>query len=94
MAYENILAEVVGGALSGLRFFKQGWVVVMQVALTGWGLAHFVGADVARITLQYSGIAVSYGATLFLVSYLGPTALDRTTNFIRAFQVSKIWNKK
>jgi hypothetical protein len=94
MAYDNIVAEVVGGMLSGLRYVKQGWVTVMQVAFSGMALAHFVGADVARLVLQYSGVAISYGAVLFLVSYLGPTALERATLFIRAFKVSKLWNQK
>jgi len=94
MAYENVIAEVVGGALSGLRYVKQGWVMVFQVALSGTALAHFVGADVARLVLQYSGVAISYGAVLFLVSYLGPTALDRANLFIRAFKVSKVWSKQ
>jgi hypothetical protein len=94
MAYDNIAAEVIGGMLSGLRYVKQGWLMVFQVALTGATLAHFVGADIARLVLQYSGVAISYGAILFLVSYLGPTALDRANMFIKAFQVSKLWNQK
>ena len=94
LAYENVVAEAVGGALSGLRYVKQGWITVLQVSLSGFALAHFAGADVARLVLQYSGVAISYGATLFLVSYLGSTALERATTFIRAFRVSKLWNQK
>lgn len=94
LAYDNIVAELVGGFLSGLRYVKQGWLMVAQVALSGAALAHFVGADIARLVLQYSGVAISYGAVLFLVSYLGPTALERAHSFIKAFQVSRLWNQK
>ena len=93
MAYDNLAAEAIGGLLSGLRYVRQGWITVLQVSCSGWALAHFVGADVARLVLQYSGVAISYGAVLFLTAYLGPTALDRINVFIRAFQVSKIWNR-
>jgi len=92
MAYENIIAELVGGALSGMRYFKQGWVMVCQAGFSGAALAHFVGADVARLVLQYSGVAISYGAVLFLTAYLGPTVLERANQFIRAFKVSRKWN--
>lgn len=92
--YDNLIAEVVGGALSGARYIKQGWLTVIQVALSGTFLAHFVGADIARLVLQYSGVAISYGAVLFLTAYLGPTALERAQLFIKAFQVSKLWNSK
>jgi hypothetical protein len=94
MAYDNLAAEIIGGLLSGLRYIRQGWIMVVQVAITGAALAHFVGADVARLVLQYSGVAISYGAVLFLTAYLGPTALDRAHLFIKAFQVSKLWNRK
>lgn len=94
LAYDNLLAEAVGGLLSGLRYVKQGWIMVFQVAFSGAALAHFVGADIARLVLQYSGVAISYGAVLFLVSYLGPAALDRANLFIKAFQVSKLWNRQ
>lgn len=92
--YDNLIAEVVGGALSGARYIKQGWLTVIQVALSGTFLAHFVGADIASLVLQYSGVAISYGAVLFLTAYLGPTALERAQLFIKAFQVSKLWNSK
>jgi hypothetical protein len=94
VAYDNIIAEAVGGFLSGLRYVKQGWIVFFQISFSGWGLAHFVGADIARMVLQYSGVALSYGAVLFLVAYLGPTALERATTFIKAFKVSKLWQQK
>lgn len=94
VAYDNLVAEAIGGLLSGLRYMKQGWLMVFQVALSGAALAHFVGADIARLVLQYSGVAISYGAILFLTAYLGPTALDRANTFIKAFQVSRLWNQK
>jgi len=94
MAYENIIAEIVGGALSGLRYVKESYILAVQVALSGSALAHFVGADIARLVLQYSGVAISYGAVLFLTAYLGPTALDKANMFIKAFQVSRLWNKQ
>lgn len=94
MAYENLIAEVLGGTLSGIRYIKSGWITVLQIAVTGMSLAHFVGADVARIVLYYTNISFSYGAVLFLVSYLGPTALERVNLFMKAFQVSKLWNQK
>ena len=92
MAYENIIAEIVGGALSGLRYVKESYILAVQVALSGSALAHFVGADIARLVLQYSGVAISYGAVLFLTAYLGPTVLERANQFIRAFKVSRKWN--
>lgn len=94
MAYDNLAAEIVGGLLSGLRYVKQGWIMVAQVAITGAALAHFVGADVARLVLQYSGVAISYGATLFLTAYFGPDLLDRAHTFIKAAKVSKLWNQR
>lgn len=94
MAYDNLAAEVVGGMLSGLRFVKQGWLTVAQVSITGVMLAHFVGADVARLVLQYSGIAISYGATLFLTAYFGPDVLEKGNMFIKAFRVSRLWNHR
>lgn len=94
MAYDNLAAEAIGGLLSGLRFVKHGWVMVFQVSVTGACLAHFVGADVARLVLQYSGIAISYGATLFLTAYFGPDLLDKANMFIKAFRVSKLWNQQ
>lgn len=94
MPYDNLLAEVVGGLLSGLRYVKQGWIMVAQVAITGAALAHFVGADVARIILQYSGVAISYGATLFLTAYFGPDLLDKINVFIKGFRVSRLWNQQ
>lgn len=94
VAYDNLAAEAIGGLLSGLRYFKQGWVIMIQVALSGATLAHFVGADIARLVLQYSGVAISYGAVLFLTAYLGPTALDRANLFIKAFQVSSLWKRQ
>jgi hypothetical protein len=94
MAYDNLAAEVIGGILSGLRFVKQGWLVVVQVAVTGAMLAHFVGADVARLVLQYSGIAISYGAALFLTAYFGPDVLEKGNMFIKAFRVSRLWNHR
>lgn len=94
MAYDNLLAEIMGGLLSGLRYIKQGWIMFAQVAITGAALAHFVGADVARLVLQYSGIAISYGATLFLTAYFGPDLLDKANTAIRAFRVSKLWDQQ
>lgn len=94
MAYDNIAAEAIGGLLAGLRYFKQGWIMMLQVALSGWALAHFVGADVARMILQYSGVAISYGAVLFLTAYFGPTLLNRGIMFLKAFQVSRLWNQR
>jgi len=94
MAYENLAAEVVGGLLSGLRYVKQGWIMFAQIAVSGTALAHFVGADVARLTLEHSGIAISYGATLFLTAYFGPDLLDRGNKFIKAFRVTKLWNQQ
>lgn len=94
MAYENILAEAVGGLLSGSRYFKEGWVKVIQVAATGWGLAHFVGADIAKLVLHYTNVTLGYGAVLFLVAYFGPTALDKGHSFIKALQVTQLWKSK
>ncbi len=90
MAYDNIIAEVIGGTLSGLRFLKQGWVMVLQVAVTGIALAHFVGADVARMLLQYTAVSISYGAALFLVSYLGTTVLNKILDIVKNFDLKKI----
>lgn len=94
MDYEHFLAEMIGGFLSGLRYIKQGWVMFAQVMATGWGLAHFVGADVAKLALHYTNIALSYGTVLFLVAYFGPTALDRINLFIKALQVDSLWKRK
>lgn len=94
MAYENIVAEVVGALLSGSRYLKDGWITMTQVAMTGWALAHFVGADIAKLALYYTNVTLSYGAVLFLVAYLGPTALERARLFIKAFQVSRAWKQK
>jgi hypothetical protein len=94
MAYDNLAAEIIGGLLSGLRYVKQGWIMVAQVSITGAALAHFVGADVARMILQYSGMAISYGATLFLTAYFGPDLLDKGNTFIKAARVSKLWNQQ
>ena len=65
-----------------------------QVAATGWGLAHFVGADIAKLALHYTGVTFSYGGVLFLVAYFGPTALERVNLFIKAFRVSQVWKIK
>lgn len=94
MAFENIIAEAVGGILSGSRYFNEGWLRVVQVAATGWGLAHFVGADIAKLVLHYTSVTLSYGAMLFLVAYFGPTALEKVHSLIKAFQVTQLWKSK
>ena len=94
MAYENIIAEAVGGLLSGSRYFKEGWLRALQIAATGWGLAHFVGADIAGLVFQYTNATLSYGAILFLTAYFGPSALEKGHSLITAFQVTQLWKSK
>lgn len=94
MAYENLIAEAVGGLLSGARYIKHGWLMFLQVSLSGAALAHFVGADVARLVLQYTSVAISYGAVLFLTAYFGADMLEKVTTFIKVFRVSKLWNQQ
>ena len=91
LAYDNIIAAGLGGIASALRYNKQGWIVCVQIFLAGFSLSLFAGDNVASLVISYSGWVVSYTLVYFLLAYLGPAILDRTTMFIKTFQVTKKW---
>jgi uncharacterized membrane protein YfcA len=87
-----ILASIIGGLSSALRFYKQGLVQVMRIFVSSAALAYFGGADLAAFVHEYLNVSVSIGFSCFLLAYSGSTLLDRFILFIKAFRVSKKWS--
>ena len=87
-----ILASIIGGLSSALRFYRQGLIQVTRIFLSSAALAYYGGEDLSLLINDYLGISISIGFSCFLLAYSGSTLLDRFILFIKAFQVSKKWS--
>lgn len=91
MLSENLSAAAIGGLASALRYHKQGWVVFLQVFITGTFFSYYATQDIVNAIHVYLGIAVSVGVMYFLDGYFASEILGKIRSIIRAFQVSKKW---
>lgn len=91
MLSENLSAAAIGGLASALRYHKQGWIVFLQVFITGTAFSHYATPDMVNLTHVYLGVAVSAGAVYFLTGFFASEILGKIRSLIRAFQVSKKW---
>lgn len=89
---DNLLAALLGGLSSALRFERQGYLHMFRIFISSACLAFFAGSDLADFLKNHFDIVVSYGAVCFILAYCGSTILDRFILLIKAFQVSKRWN--
>lgn len=91
MFSENLSAAAIGGLASALRYHKQGWMVFLQVFITGAAFSYYATPDMVNMLNVYLGIAVSAGAMYFLSGFFASEILGKIRSLIRAFQVSKKW---
>lgn len=93
MVSENLSAAALGGLASALRYHKQGWIVFLQVFITGTMFSFYATPDAVELLHVYTGIAISLGTMYFLLAFFGSEILAKVRSFIRAFRVSSIWKR-
>lgn len=93
MLSENLSAAAIGGLASALRYHKQGWIVFLQVFVTGTFFSFYATPDTVNMLHVHFGIAVSFGVVYFLLAFFASEILGKIRAFIKAFQVSSIWKR-
>lgn len=93
MVSENLSAAAIGGLASALRYTSQGWMVFLQVFITGTAFSYYATPDTVNMLHIYFGIAVSFGVVYFLLAFFASEILGKIRTFIKAFQVSRIWKR-
>lgn len=88
---ESLLAALLGGLSSAMRFERQGYVHMLRIFISSTALAFFGGVDLSDSLRDHFDIAISYGAMCFILAYCGSTILDRAILLLKAFRVSKQW---
>lgn len=91
MISEKLVAAILGGLLSAIKYRNRDCIIFMQAWISGTALAWFAGDDVIRLIAHSTDIVLSVGVVYFLLSYTGAAMLEKSLVFIKAFQVSKLW---
>lgn len=92
MMHDNVFAAATGALASSLSYYKRGFVVMLQVFISGFFLSYFGSVNVIDWLKINWGVLTSYSICYFLVAYFGNLILDRIGTWIKAVRV-KLWSK-